>query len=221
MRFVGAAGGASGMDDRAGRCGGEGRERAGRVPAVLAGLAVVATVVVGCGGSGPRGGSAQADGKGPGPAPDLTFVDGDGRHRSLAEFRGKVVLLNVWAPWCEPCREELASLDGLQTKLAGPDFEVVALCEDLNGPGGVARYYAKHGIRTLGVYVDGSFAAPRLLGTHGIPTTLLIDKDGREIGRTVGAASWDDRDVIEVIRRRLGRDTAPAPGTDAGPAQGG
>ena len=221
MRFVGAAGGASGMDDRAGGCGGEGRGRAGRVPAVLAGLAVVAAVLAGCAGSGPRGGSAQADGKGPGPAPDLTFVDGDGRHRSLAEFRGKVVLLNVWAPWCEPCREELASLDGLQTKLAGPDFEVVALCEDLNGPGGVARYYAKHGIRTLGVYVDGSFAAPRLLGTHGIPTTLLIDKDGREIGRTVGAASWDDRDVIEDIRRRLGRETTPAPGTDAGPAQGG
>jgi thiol-disulfide isomerase/thioredoxin len=209
------------MGDRAGGCGGKGRGRAARAAAALAGLVVAATALAGCAGAGSRSGSVMADGKGPRPVPELRFVDGSGRQRSLADFRGRAILLNVWAPWCEPCRDELDSLDGLQARLGGPDFEVVALSLDPNGPGGVGRYYARHGVRALGVYVDPNVAAARVLGARGIPTTLLIDKEGREVGRTVGAASWGGRYVIEDIQRRLGRETTPAPGTDAGPAQRG
>src|SRR5918911_1173811 len=79
-------------------------------------------------------------------------------------------------------RAELDLLDGLEARLGGPDFEVVAVSMDMNGPGGVARFYEKHGIRRLGVYADPNYAASRVLGARGIPTTLLIDKEGREVG---------------------------------------
>jgi thiol-disulfide isomerase/thioredoxin len=147
--------------------------------------------------------------------PDLRFVDAAGRQRSLAEFRGRAVLLNLWAPWCEPCRAELDSLDGLEARLGGPDFEVVALSLDPNGPEGVQRFYARHAVRTLGVYVDPNGAALRALKTRGIPTTLLLDKEGREVGRTLGAATWDEPAVVREIERRLGREPQPAPAAGA------
>ena len=178
------------------------------------GLALALTALGAC--AGPAGRSdlqAQAE---PRPVPDLRFVDAAGRQRSLAEFRGRAVLLNVWAPWCEPCRNELDSLDGLEARLGGPDFEVVAVSMDMNGPGGVARFYEKHGIRRLGVYADPNYAASRVLGARGIPTTLLIDKEGREVGRALGAQTWDGPRMLEAIERLLGRQPIAAPGASAG-----
>jgi thiol-disulfide isomerase/thioredoxin len=126
----------------------------------------------------------------PSELPGVAFRDGDGRQRTLADFRGKVVLLNVWATWCPPCRKEMPSLDRLQARLGSDDFEVVALSVDRGGVELVRRFYNANGIQHLAIEVDSSAEAQGELGITGLPTTLLIDRQAREIGRFVGAADW-------------------------------
>lgn len=140
--------------------------------------------------------------------PDVGFVDGDGRPVKLSSFRGKVVLLNVWATWCAPCREEMPALDRLQARLGGPAFEVIALSIDRDRLPAVKEFYLQTGIKELSVYVDVSGQASSELRVTGIPTTLLIDERGREIGRKIGAAEWDSPEVIALIRRHLGSASA-------------
>jgi len=135
--------------------------------------------------------------------PDLRFVDGDGRPTSLADFRGRVVLLNLWATWCVPCRREMPSLDRLQASLGGAEFIVLPLSIDRGGLPPVKRFYEELGLTALDVFVDQSGAAMRELATPGIPTTLLVDRQGREIGRYIGAAEWDSQEAIALIRRYL------------------
>lgn len=138
----------------------------------------------------------------------LQFKDGDGHSRSLADFRGKVVLLNIWATWCVPCRKEMPALDRLQTTLGGNDFEVVPLSIDRGGMDVVRKFYAEVGIQKLGMYRDNSGSATREFGAVGIPTTLLIDREGREIGRLIGPAEWDSAEVVEFLRCMISRDDA-------------
>jgi thiol-disulfide isomerase/thioredoxin len=152
----------------------------------------------------------------PFPLPELRFTDGDGRSRTLAEFRGKDLLLNLWATWCVPCREEMPALDRLQARLGGSAFEVLALSIDRQGLPPVTAFYRELGLRTLGVYVDPSANAPRALRALGIPTTLLVDPEGREVGRAHGAKAWDVPEVVWEIERRLGRDPAPPAPTGDG-----
>ncbi len=135
--------------------------------------------------------------------PDLGFVDGDGRAASLADFRGRVVLLNLWATWCVPCRREMPALERLQAKLGGAEFIVLPLSIDRGGLPPVKRFYEELGLEALGIFVDQSGAATSKLATTGVPTTLLIDRDGREIGRLLGAAEWDSPEAIALIRRYL------------------
>ena len=140
------------------------------------------------------------------PLPDVTFADGGGASRSLADWRGKVVLLNLWATWCGPCRVEMPTLDRLQQRLGGDNFEVVALSVDRAGPGVVRRFYEETGIEALRLYIDQSGQALRTLGIIGLPTTLLIGAEGRELGRLVGPAEWDAPEIaalIEFIIRKL------------------
>ena len=136
--------------------------------------------------------------------PALYFTDADGAAMSLADFRGKAVLLNVWATWCVPCRKEMPALDRLQARLGGSDFEVAALSIDRGGLGAVRRFYEDIGIANLAIYLDESAEAMRALGIAGIPTTLLIDRDGREIRRWIGPAEWDGPDVEALIRSHVG-----------------
>jgi thiol-disulfide isomerase/thioredoxin len=138
----------------------------------------------------------------PKPAPQLQFEDASGRTRTLADFRGKVVLLNIWATWCAPCREEMPALDQLQAKLGGPKFEVVAVSVDQQGPEVARRFYADVGIRSLAFYIDRNAKAAFQIDVPGLPATLLIDAEGREIGRHLGAAKWDSDEVIDALRRR-------------------
>lgn len=133
------------------------------------------------------------------PVSDLAFEDDRGGSRSLGEFRGKTVLLNVWATWCAPCREEMPALDRLQDKLGGPGFVVVALSIDAGGVAAVKQFYDEIGIRSLPIYVDRSMRATAALGTVGLPTTLLIDAEGREIGRHIGPAEWDSPEAVGAI----------------------
>ncbi len=120
--------------------------------------------------------------------PEMQFKDGEGRNVSLADFHGKVVLLNIWATWCVPCLREMPTLDRLQAQLVGPDFEVVALSIDRAGLKVVQNFYEKVGIQHLAMYIDSSGKAVRNLGISGLPTTFLIDRAGRELGRLIGPA---------------------------------
>lgn len=143
----------------------------------------------------------------PKPIASIAFEDGQGRPRSLAEFRGKVVLLNIWATWCGPCRREMPSLDRLQGLLGGSDFEVVALSIDRAGLEVVRKFYADVGIRNIAIYIDSSGRATRELATVGVPATLLIDRTGRELGRLVGPAEWDEPDIVQFLKRVIAQKT--------------
>lgn len=133
--------------------------------------------------------------------PNVRFADGKGRAVTLQAFRGKFVLLNIWATWCPPCRKEMPALDRLQKQLGGPDFEVVALSIDQGQQSLylVQEFYLQTGIKSLGIYMDSSGDASRGLGVAGLPTTLLIDREGREIGRKIGPAEWDSPEIITLI----------------------
>lgn len=137
--------------------------------------------------------------------PELVFEDGKGKRVTLADFRGRTVLLNVWATWCPPCREEMPSLDRLQKALGGPAFEVVALSIDAGGAPVVKRFYDEIGIRSLAIYVDPGMRAAGQLAAPGVPTTLLIDGEGRELGRHAGPAQWDSAEALRVISSYTGR----------------
>ena len=137
----------------------------------------------------------------PRPVPDLAFVDGAGDPRTLADFRGRAVLLNIWATWCVPCRKEMPTLDRLQAELGGSDFDVVALSIDRNGLDAVKPFYRELGLKSLGIYIDPSGKAARELGTLGVPTTLLIDRRSREVARKLGPEEWDSPEIIQRIRQ--------------------
>jgi thiol-disulfide isomerase/thioredoxin len=139
----------------------------------------------------------------PKPIPELQFEDATGRQRSLADFRGKLVLLNIWATWCAPCREEMPALDRLQAKLAGPGFEVVAVSVDQQGPEIARKFFAETGVKALPLYIDRSAQAAFKLGTPGLPATLLVDRSGREIGRHLGPATWDAPEIVDALRQRI------------------
>lgn len=135
----------------------------------------------------------------PRDVPDLRFVDGDLQAVSLADFGGRTVLLNLWAIWCAPCVEEMPTLDALQAELGGPEFEVVALSIDTAGVGVVRDFYREIGVRELSLYVDPSAGATLALQAVGLPTTLLIDPEGREIGRLIGPAEWSSPQAIAFL----------------------
>lgn len=109
-------------------------------------------------------------------------MDGDGRDLTLADFEGRVVLLNIWATWCPPCREEMPTLDALQARLGGSDFHVLPLSIDRAGLEPVRRFYRETGIRNLDLYIAEDTRAMLALAVVGLPTTILIDRIGRERG---------------------------------------
>ena len=133
----------------------------------------------------------------------VKFEDAQGNTVSLADFRGKTILLNVWATWCAPCRKEMPSLDRLQVELGGSDFEVVPLSIDRTGFDAVRPFFTEIGIKTLNIYLDRPAAIIRTAGILGLPTTLLLDGDGRELRRWVGPKEWDSAESIEEIRSHL------------------
>jgi len=130
----------------------------------------------------------------------ISFQDDRGQTRGLADFKGKVVLLNIWATWCGPCRLEMPALDRLQARLGGPDFEVVPISIDRGGMETVRKFYSEIGLRILAKYIDASGQALRTLDAVGLPTTLLIDRAGREIGRIIGPAEWDTPEIAEFLK---------------------
>ncbi|HFQ16029.1 MAG TPA: TlpA family protein disulfide reductase [Rhodobacteraceae bacterium] len=133
----------------------------------------------------------------------ISFVDGKGQPRTLDEWRGKVVLLNIWATWCPPCRAEMPTLNNLQKTLGSDDFEVIALSVDKGGPDVPRAFLKKTGSTALKVYNDKTISVRSKLGLRGYPTTLLIGRDGRELGRLAGPAEWDSAGARKLIENAL------------------
>lgn len=144
----------------------------------------------------------------PALAANLAFKGPDGRDLTLADFRGKAVLLNLWATWCAPCRHEMPALDRLQQQLGGPSFEVVAVNIDTRNPERAGNWLRETGIRHMANYSDHSakiFQDLKAAGrAFGMPTTLLIDARGCELGYIAGPAEWASDDAVKLIRAALG-----------------
>jgi thiol-disulfide isomerase/thioredoxin len=140
----------------------------------------------------------------PSPAPLAAFEDARGESVTLADFRGRVVLLNFWGSWCAPCIEELPGLNALQARLGGKDFTVLTLAIDNKDTAYLVAFLAKLGVSELAFYRLGdpkqAFEAFKL---GGMPTTLLIDREGRILGTLLGAADWDSEEASALIRWAL------------------
>jgi thiol-disulfide isomerase/thioredoxin len=141
--------------------------------------------------------------------PALSFQDDAGKPLTLKDFAGKTVLLNLWATWCAPCREEMPMLDALQGELGGEEFQVAAVSIDTQGLDKPKEFLKELNIAHLGFYADPSaklFQDLKLAGRAvGLPTTLLIDGEGCEIGYLPGPANWSSEDAKALIRAALGR----------------
>jgi thiol-disulfide isomerase/thioredoxin len=135
--------------------------------------------------------------------PTISFTDGDGKPMTLADFKGRVVLLNLWATWCLPCRKEMPDLDKLQAELGSDKFEVVALSIDRSGIAGSKRFLDQIATKNLKLYVDATAKMANELRVVGLPATLLIDAEGREIGRLLGPADWASEDAKALVRSVL------------------
>jgi thiol-disulfide isomerase/thioredoxin len=142
----------------------------------------------------------------PRPVPDLRFIDAEAKPRLLADFRGRVVLVNLWATWCVPCRQEMPALDRLQAKLGGSDFEVIALSIDRDGVSKVKPFYDELGLKSLRLYVATDPDVMAKLGALGVPLTLLVDRDGNELWRRLGPAEWDQPAIVDLIRKQIGEE---------------
>jgi thiol-disulfide isomerase/thioredoxin len=141
--------------------------------------------------------------KEPETLPEIKFQDAEGRERSLAEWRGKVVLLNLWATWCLPCRKEMPALDRLQSTLGSDQFQVVAISVDRTGLPGAKKFLEETKTSNLSVYADPTARLASTLRAAGLPATLLIDKEGREVGRLLGPAEWDGEAAKQLIQAAI------------------
>src|SRR5262245_49431516 len=139
--------------------------------------------------------------------PDVTFRDGNGAERRLSDWHGRTVLLNLWATWCVPCRKEMPALDELEAKLGGAQFEVVAINIDTRDPDRPRNWFKEVGIKSLAYYADPNakvFQDLKLVGRAiGMPTRLLVDPAGCEIGTLAGPAEWASEDAIKLVKAAL------------------
>ena len=137
----------------------------------------------------------------------LHFKDAQGQPRSLADFEGRVVLVNLWATWCPPCVKEIPALDRLAAALHGTEVGVVTVSLDPKGIAAVSKAFADMDVHTLVPYVDPSNQALRTVRGVGLPMSLLIGRDGHELGRIVGPAAWDDEATVAFLRQAGERQT--------------
>lgn len=145
----------------------------------------------------------QMDQTAPSAMPALKFTTGSGAPASLKDFKGRFILLNIWATWCAPCREEMPTLDRLQAKLGGSHFQVVPLSIDAGGVEPVRQFYHEIGIKHLGIYLNISVDAMDILNLEGIPASFLINPDGLQIGSLAGAADWSSPSAIAFFQKAM------------------
>jgi thiol-disulfide isomerase/thioredoxin len=135
--------------------------------------------------------------------PDLAFEDAEGKPKKLSDWRGRTVLVNLWATWCVPCRKEMPALEGLQTRLGGANFEVVAVNIDTRDPDKPKNFLKEANLTRLGYFSDQKakvFQDLKAVGRAlGMPTSVLVDAQGCEIATIAGPAEWDSDDAIKLI----------------------
>lgn len=137
----------------------------------------------------------------PKPAPTISFVDAAGKTGALSDHLGKITAVHFWATWCTPCRAELPSVDAMNAGLAGENFVILPLSVDRDGPEAVSAFYRDNGIKSLPIYIDEGLKAFRAFKLGGVPATVFIDAEGREIARVLGDRDWSDPDVAAVVRK--------------------
>src|SRR5271156_1551550 len=141
----------------------------------------------------------------PFPAPIVSLTDGSGHSVELAGLKGKLVVVNLWATWCEPCLREMPSLERLQSRF-GERIAVLAVSEDRGGNKTVEPFIAKLGLKSVKIYIDPKSEAGHAFGARGLPTSFLIDREGKVLGRVEGAAEWDSPKILGVLEPLLSGD---------------
>lgn len=136
----------------------------------------------------------------PKPAGTAAFTDRDGTTHYLADWRGRVVLVNFWSVSCVPCREEMPALNALEKKLGGADFAVVPIAFGYNNAGALSRFLRKYAVDALPVLLDPGRALAAQMGVVAPPVSVLLDRDGNEVARLIGGADWSGDDAIALIR---------------------
>ena len=134
----------------------------------------------------------------------VAFTDPDGGEYRLSDFRGKHVVVNFWATWCAPCRKEMPMLSELQTEFGGETFEVVTIATGRNSVPGIRKFFEEVGVDNLPLYLDPKSALGRDMAVLGLPITVILDPEGREIARMRGDAEWNSDSAKAVIRALIG-----------------
>lgn len=138
--------------------------------------------------------------KTPIPVQPVSFANSDGQQRSFSDFKGKHILVNVWATWCPPCRKEMPALNRLQAKLSPiAEPEVVAISVDPVSFDQLRAFYSVRGIGNMAIYKGDETDVFQALRISGLPKTLLIDRDGQEIGRLIGPTAWDAPEIVDQL----------------------
>ena len=140
----------------------------------------------------------------PQPAPEAAFTDAGGKPASLGEFAGKPAVVNLWATWCRPCLKEMPSLDRLQAQFAGR-LTVAAVAEDRGGGEVVAPFAAKLNLEHLKIYLDPKAELEHALQVRGLPTSIVLDAQGRIVGKVEGPAEWDSAKMTGILEPLLGK----------------
>lgn len=135
--------------------------------------------------------------------PDIEWQTPEGTAVSLSDSGGKLRIVNFWATWCAPCRQEKPSLDALNADLAGPEFEVIAIATGRNSPAGIKKFNKDVGVKTLTTYLDPKQQAAREMGVLGLPITVIVDSEGNEIARLQGGADWDSDSARAILTRLI------------------
>ncbi len=135
----------------------------------------------------------------PAAAPDTAFTDAAGAERRLSDWRGKLVLVNFWATWCAPCREELPALDALNRDFGGADFEVLTIATGRNPLPAITRLFGEVGVEGLPILLDPKQALAREMGVFGLPVSVILDREGREIARMSGDAEWNGDSARAIV----------------------
>lgn len=138
------------------------------------------------------------------PAPDIPYENLDGEMFLLAEANGRYRLVNFWATWCPPCREEMPTLDSLQANLGGDTFEVLTIATGRNRTSEIEKFFTEAGVEHLPILLDPRGKLGRAMGALGLPTTILLDPDGNEIARLTGGADWNSENAVAVLQALMG-----------------
>lgn len=135
----------------------------------------------------------------PVPVPEEAFFDRDGGETTLAASDGKLRLVNFWATWCAPCREEFPALDALERARGGTDFAVIPIATGRNDADGIDRFLKEARIQTLGTWLDPKSKLARGMNVAGLPVTVLLNREGEEIARLMGGADWNTENARAIL----------------------